>query len=99
MPLPSRQITHADLAVQLRESCRCCAPPPPPRAPRPLLAHPPTRLPAPLPPSAGEVKGELIQVLTDMVRRHQEARAQVTEAVVDAFMAVRPMDCLGLGGR
>lgn len=39
----------------------------------------------------GEVKAELIQVLTDMVSRHQEARSRVTEAVVDAFMAVRPM--------
>jgi hypothetical protein len=26
-----------------------------------------------------------------MVARHQEARAAVTEEVVDAFMAVRPM--------
>ncbi len=33
-------------------------------------------------------------MLTDLVSRHQKARAQVTEEVVDAFMAVRPMDCL-----
>lgn len=39
----------------------------------------------------GEVKGELIRLLTDIVGRHQAARAQVTDAVVDAFMAVRPM--------
>lgn len=42
----------------------------------------------------GEIKKELITVLTDLVSRHQKARAQVTEEVVDAFMAVRPMDCL-----
>ncbi|KAG2439245.1 hypothetical protein HXX76_004606 [Chlamydomonas incerta] len=40
----------------------------------------------------GEIKKELITVLTDMVSRHQRARAQVTEEVVDAFMAVRPMN-------
>ncbi|MEW5299662.1 MAG: hypothetical protein WDW36_002655 [Sanguina aurantia] len=39
----------------------------------------------------GEIKSILVQVLTDMVGRHQVARAQVTEEVVDAFMAVRPM--------
>jgi tryptophanyl-tRNA synthetase len=42
---------------------------------------------------AGEVKAELITLLTDIVARHQKARAQVTEDVVDAFMAVRPMKC------
>ncbi len=48
--------------------------------------------PRPSPPrAAGEIKGELIRVLSDMVARHQEARAAVTEEVVDAFMAVRPM--------
>lgn len=31
------------------------------------------------------------QVLQDLVGRHQEARARVTEEQVDAFMAVRPM--------
>ncbi|PNW75322.1 hypothetical protein CHLRE_12g522350v5 [Chlamydomonas reinhardtii] len=40
----------------------------------------------------GEIKKELITVLTDMVSRHQRARAQVTDEVVDAFMAVRPMN-------
>ncbi|GAX84011.1 hypothetical protein CEUSTIGMA_g11436.t1 [Chlamydomonas eustigma] len=39
----------------------------------------------------GEVKAEVIKILTDMVQRHQLARSQVTDAVVDAFMAVRPM--------
>jgi hypothetical protein len=61
---------------------------------------PSTFTPPPLPPSKnhqnqtnqkGEVKGALIQILTDLVARHQAARAQVTEAVVDAFMAERPM--------
>ncbi|KXZ53103.1 hypothetical protein GPECTOR_8g93 [Gonium pectorale] len=42
----------------------------------------------------GEIKKELITVLTDMVSRHQRARAQVTDDVVDAFMAVRPMPCV-----
>jgi tryptophanyl-tRNA synthetase len=42
---------------------------------------------------AGEVKGELITLLTDIVARHQKARAQVTDDVVDAFMAVRPFKC------
>ncbi|KAG2498999.1 hypothetical protein HYH03_003185 [Edaphochlamys debaryana] len=42
----------------------------------------------------GEIKKELTTVLTDLVSRHQRARAQVTEDVVDAFMAVRPMHVL-----
>jgi tryptophanyl-tRNA synthetase len=41
--------------------------------------------------NVGEVKAEVIKILTDMVQRHQVARSQVTDAVVDAFMAVRPM--------
>eukprot|EP00775_Hariotina_reticulata_P010348 gene10348-10505_t len=40
----------------------------------------------------GEVKGELIWLLTDVVQRHQAARAQVTEEVVDAFMATGAWD-------
>lgn len=44
-----------------------------------------------LPLVVGEVKAELITVLSDMVSRHQKARAQVTDEVVDSFMAVRPM--------
>ncbi|CAI5962331.1 unnamed protein product [Closterium sp. NIES-64] len=39
----------------------------------------------------GEVKGRLVEVLTAMVERHQKARALVTDEMVDAFMAVRPM--------
>lgn len=42
----------------------------------------------------GEIKGELIALLTEMVERHQAARAAVTEEVVDAFMAARPMSGL-----
>ncbi|GLI58625.1 hypothetical protein VaNZ11_000360, partial [Volvox africanus] len=42
----------------------------------------------------GEIKKELITVLTDLVSRHQRARAQVTDDVVNAFMAVRPMPCV-----
>jgi len=41
--------------------------------------------------AAGEVKAELVTLLTDIVARHQKARAQVTDDIVDAFMAVRPM--------
>lgn len=41
--------------------------------------------------ATGEVKAELIALLTDIVGRHQKARSQVTEEIVDAFMAVRPM--------
>jgi hypothetical protein len=43
--------------------------------------------------SAGEVKAELITLLVDIVARHQRARAQVTDDIVDAFMAVRPFKC------
>ncbi|KAL2621938.1 hypothetical protein R1flu_002143 [Riccia fluitans] len=39
----------------------------------------------------GEVKQRLIEVLTALVVRHQKARAGVTEEMVDAFMAVRPL--------
>ncbi|GAB4835445.1 hypothetical protein Ancab_000352 [Ancistrocladus abbreviatus] len=39
----------------------------------------------------GEVKKRLIQVLTEMVERHRAARAAVTDEMVDAFMAVRPL--------
>ncbi|KAG2583778.1 hypothetical protein PVAP13_6KG241600 [Panicum virgatum] len=39
----------------------------------------------------GEVKRRLIEVLSELVARHQRARAQVTEEMVDAFMAVRPL--------
>ncbi|GKV33220.1 hypothetical protein SLEP1_g41750 [Rubroshorea leprosula] len=39
----------------------------------------------------GEVKKRLIEILTELVERHQRARASVTEEMVDAFMAVRPL--------
>jgi len=39
-----------------------------------------------------EVKRELIKLLTGMVERHQEARASVTDQVIDAFMAIRKLD-------
>ncbi|WJX96695.1 tryptophan--tRNA ligase [Trifolium repens] len=39
----------------------------------------------------GEVKQRLVQVLTELVERHRTARANVTEEMVDAFMAVRPL--------
>ncbi|KAG5416516.1 hypothetical protein IGI04_004083 [Brassica rapa subsp. trilocularis] len=39
----------------------------------------------------GEVKKRLTEVLTGMVERHRMARAAVTEEMVDAFMAVRPL--------
>jgi tryptophanyl-tRNA synthetase len=39
----------------------------------------------------GEVKKLLIDVLTKMVEGHRQARAAVTEEMVDAFMAVRPL--------
>ena len=42
----------------------------------------------------GEVKGELIAVLTALTARHQAARAAVTDDVLDAFMAARPMGAL-----
>lgn len=39
----------------------------------------------------GEIKGELVHVLTEITERHQAARSAVTEDIVDAFMAPRPM--------
>lgn len=39
----------------------------------------------------GEIKKILIEVLTDLVERHRRARAAVTDEMVDAFMAVRPL--------
>lgn len=40
----------------------------------------------------GEVKAKLISVLVPMVEAHQKARALVTDATVDAFMKVRPLE-------
>ncbi|KAK9063060.1 hypothetical protein SSX86_016930 [Deinandra increscens subsp. villosa] len=39
----------------------------------------------------GEIKKRLIDVLTELVERHRAARAAVTDEMVDAFMAVRPL--------
>ncbi|KAI8030481.1 Tryptophan--tRNA ligase, cytoplasmic [Camellia lanceoleosa] len=39
----------------------------------------------------GEVKMRLIELLTELVERHRRARAAVTDEMVDAFMAVRPL--------
>ncbi|KAE8691755.1 Tryptophan--tRNA ligase [Hibiscus syriacus] len=39
----------------------------------------------------GEVKKRLTEVLTELVERHRRARAAVTDVMVDAFMAVRPL--------
>ncbi|CAL4911338.1 unnamed protein product [Urochloa decumbens] len=39
----------------------------------------------------GEVKQRLVEVLSELVATHQRARAQVTEEMVDAFMALRPL--------
>ena len=41
---------------------------------------------------SGELKKILIEKLQEIVRRHQEARALVTEAEVDHFMSVREID-------
>ncbi|OEL29837.1 Tryptophan--tRNA ligase, cytoplasmic [Dichanthelium oligosanthes] len=38
----------------------------------------------------GKVNQRLVTVLSELVKRHQRARAQVTEEMVDAFMAARP---------
>jgi len=40
----------------------------------------------------GEIKAELISLLTDLVTRHQEARSQVTDDIVDVFMTPRKMN-------
>ncbi|THU59594.1 hypothetical protein C4D60_Mb07t03740 [Musa balbisiana] len=39
----------------------------------------------------GEVKKHLVEVLSELVERHRKARSLVTDEVVDAFMAVRPL--------
>ena len=40
----------------------------------------------------GEVKKELIAVLQEMVREHQQRRDAVTREVVEQFMAVRQLE-------
>jgi tryptophanyl-tRNA synthetase len=37
----------------------------------------------------GHVKQILIDVLNDMIAKHKRARAQLTEEIIDTFMAVR----------
>eukprot|EP00179_Madagascaria_erythrocladioides_P027185 CAMPEP_0198334408 /NCGR_PEP_ID=MMETSP1450-20131203/19592_1 /TAXON_ID=753684 ORGANISM="Madagascaria erythrocladiodes, Strain CCMP3234" /NCGR_SAMPLE_ID=MMETSP1450 /ASSEMBLY_ACC=CAM_ASM_001115 /LENGTH=416 /DNA_ID=CAMNT_0044038995 /DNA_START=104 /DNA_END=1354 /DNA_ORIENTATION=+ len=41
----------------------------------------------------GEVKKVLIDLLVDITRKHQAARARVTDSMIDAFMQVRHMPC------
>ncbi|KAL5966633.1 Tryptophan--tRNA ligase cytoplasmic, partial [Taenia solium] len=40
----------------------------------------------------GNLKKELIAILTDLVTQHQRRRAQITEAILDEFMTPRPLD-------
>lgn len=40
----------------------------------------------------GEVKKELINILQEMVKDHQERRVKVTEDVLREFMSVRPLE-------
>jgi tryptophanyl-tRNA synthetase len=42
--------------------------------------------------ATGMVKKELIAILQDMVAKHQERRKEVTDEVVDEWMAVRKLD-------
>ncbi len=47
---------------------------------------------------SGEIKAELITVLSEVARVHQERRAAVTDADIDAFMSIaqrRPEDLFG----
>ena len=41
---------------------------------------------------SGEIKEELIKVITPLVARHQKARSRVTDDVVRAFMTPRQLD-------
>jgi tryptophanyl-tRNA synthetase len=47
----------------------------------------------------GEVKATLIELLVEMVARHQSARGAVSDEIVDAFMAVRDMTGVVGGSR
>ncbi len=40
----------------------------------------------------GEIKGELISVLQQLVSRHQESHKTVTDEVVNRFMTPRPLN-------
>ena len=51
----------------------------------PLAAHPAELARAPF-------AGMQVRVLVDITSRHQAARAAVSDEVVDAFMAARPLD-------
>lgn len=42
--------------------------------------------------STGQVKKKLIEVLKDLVKRHQEIRAKITDEEVQEWMKVRPLD-------
>ena len=39
----------------------------------------------------GEVKKELIGIMTTLVNKHQEARAAVSDDVIDTFMSIRKL--------
>ena len=41
---------------------------------------------------SGEIKKKLVECLTPMIVAHQEARARVTDAVVDQFFSTAPRD-------
>jgi tryptophanyl-tRNA synthetase len=41
----------------------------------------------------GEIKAELIAVLTPIVTSHQESRKKITDEIVKQFMTPRPMKC------
>jgi len=41
---------------------------------------------------SGDIKKELIDVITPFILDHQKARAKVTDEIVERFMSVRPMD-------
>jgi tryptophanyl-tRNA synthetase len=40
----------------------------------------------------GHVKKRLIELMQEMVQKHQEARSKVTEEVLDLFMSVRKLE-------
>eukprot|EP01017_Pseudomicrothorax_dubius_P025514 TRINITY_DN2764_c0_g1_i4.p2 TRINITY_DN2764_c0_g1~~TRINITY_DN2764_c0_g1_i4.p2 ORF type:complete len:109 (+),score=50.01 TRINITY_DN2764_c0_g1_i4:65-391(+) len=39
----------------------------------------------------GDVKKELIGILQELVREHQERRAKVTDEIVDKYLEIRPI--------
>jgi len=42
--------------------------------------------------TSAEIKNELVSVLVEFVRRHQEARKYVTDDVVHEYMKIRPLE-------